>query len=185
MDEPVALTSKPDDAELVHAFRQGDRAAFEALVRRHQSVVWAVALRACRDKTAAEDISQRAFINAMERVDDLKGAFRPWLLRITVNLAKNHLRDNARLVPTGVVPDHPVDERGADERLDAARRSRRLRQAVETLSTRQREVVLMRIDGQLPFSEIAQTLGITQNNAKVTYHTAAKLLRERLGGMDV
>lgn len=185
MNEPVALTSEPDDVELVQAFRNGDRAAFEALVRRHQSVVWAVALRVCHDKTAAEDVSQRAFINAMQRVDDLKGAFRPWLLRITANLAKNHRRDNARFVPTHVVPDHPTDEPGADERLDAARRSRQLRQAVDTLSTRQREVVLMRIDGQVPFSQIAQTLGITENNAKVTYHTAAKLLRKRLGGMDV
>lgn len=185
MNEPVALRSNPDDVELVQAFRQGDRAAFEALVRRHQSVVWAVALRVCRDKAAAEDVSQRAFINAMERVDDLKGAFRPWLLSITANLAKNHRRDNARLVPTEIVPEHPHDEPGADERLDAARRSQRLREAIDALSIRQREVVMMRIDGQLPFSEIAQTLGITENNAKVTYHTATKRLREQLGGTDV
>lgn len=185
MNEPVALPSQHDDVQLVQAFRSGDRSAFEALVRRHQGVVWAVALRVCGERAAAEDVAQRAFLNAFERVGDLRGAFRPWLLQITANLAKNHRRDNARLVPTDTLPERPVDEPGADEQLTLAERARQLREAIGTLSTRQREVVLLRIDGQLPFSEIAETLGITENNAKVTYHTAAKRLRERLGGPDV
>lgn len=185
MSDLAAVAVPSDDVRLVEAFRGGDRAAFEALVRRHQGVVWAVAMRVCRDHAAAEDVSQRAFIAAMEHLDDLKGAFRPWLLRITANLAKNFRRDHARLVPTETLPDEASREPGADERLDAARVAQALRDAVLELPARQREVVTLRIDGQLPFAEIAATLGITENNAKVTFHTATKRLRERLGGLHV
>lgn len=185
MSDTAAMPLPADDVRLVEAFRGGDRGAFEALVRRHQGVVWAVAMRVCRDRAAAEDVSQRAFITAMEHLGELKGAFRPWLLRITANLAKNFRRDHGRLVPTETLPDEASRESGADEQLDAARVSRALREAVLELPDRQREVVTLRIDGQLPFSEIALTLGITENNAKVTFHTATKRLRERLGGLHV
>lgn len=176
------LTVMSDDVRLVEAFRQGDNRAFEALVRRHQGVVWAVALRVVGDRAAAEDVAQRAFINAMQSIDGLRGAFRPWLLRITANLARNHRRDNGRLVPTDTLPEETTDAPDAEERLDRRRESERLREAIETLSPRQRDVVLLRIDGNASFSEIAETLGMTENNAKVTFHTATKRLRERLGG---
>ena len=168
-----------DDAALVEAFRRGDRGAFETLVRRHQKV-----LRVCQDRVAAEDIAQRAFLTAYERIGELRGSFRPWLLRIAANLAKNHRRDGGRLVPTETLPEDIDHESHPDERLDEARRGQQLREAVLALPDRQREVVTLRIDGQLPFAEIAEALGITENNAKVTFHVATKKLRERLGGTD-
>lgn len=175
-------TAAPDDEALVQAFRAGDRRAFEQLVRRHQKPVWAVVWRFARDRDDADDLAQRAFITALERIDDLKGRFRPWLLRIAANLAKNHLRDNAKFVREEVEPDAPRSD--LDERLDDARRRARMRQAIETLSERQREVVLLRIDGQLSFAEVGEAIGITENNAKVHFHHAMKRLKERLGGSD-
>src|SRR6266478_5265883 len=55
------------DAELLAAFRAGDSRAFEALVRRYQRPVLAIARRFARDEDDAEDLAQRAFINASER----------------------------------------------------------------------------------------------------------------------
>src|SRR5439155_25104428 len=79
------------------AFRQGDVKAFEALVRRYQRPVLGIARRFCRDEDDAEDLAQRAFINASERAGGWRGgSFKSWLFRIVVNLAKNHVRDTAR-----------------------------------------------------------------------------------------
>lgn len=188
--EAAAVTTGPDDVALVQAFRSGDRRAFEVLVRRHQQPVWAIANRFAKDRDAADDLAQRAFMQALERIQELRGSFRPWLLRITANLAKNYIRDNARLVHTepGFEPppgtfDSPSSV-APDDAYDAAVRHHAVRQAVATLPDRQREVVLLRIDGQLSFAEIGEVLGITENNAKVTFHHAVKKLRESLGGRD-
>ncbi len=171
-----------DDRQLVEAFRRGDRRAFEVLVKRHQRPVWAIALRFAKDRDAAEDLAQRAFVQALERIGELKGAFRPWLMRIAVNLSKNHVRDHAKFA-RGEVPDRPVAP-WFEESLDEERQRSRVRVALSDLTRRQREVVLLRIDADLAFAEVAQALGITENNAKVTFHQAVKKLKDRLGGED-
>lgn len=182
-DEAGTRLGQPDDVSLVQAFKAGDRRAFETLVRRHQKVVWAVALRLTGDAVTAEDLAQRAFLRAFERIDDLRGAFRPWLLAITANLGRNHRRDNAKLTDFEGV-DEPFHQPDPGESLDEARRAERVRAAISRLPPRQREVLLMRIDGQLAFAEIASTLGITENAAKVNHHHAVRRLRELLGGND-
>jgi len=174
------LPSQPDDVALVRAFRAGDRRAFDALVRRHQAPVRALARRFCRDADEADDLAQRAFIRALEHVDELRGAFRPWLLRIVVNLARNHVRDTAKFVPADDAPE-PSAEAGQEAGIDAVRRAERLRSAIRTLPPRQREVVLLRVDGQLSFGEIGNALGITENNAKVNYHHGVRRLQQTLG----
>src|SRR3954471_4344803 len=168
------------DAELLDAFRAGDTRAFEALVRRYQRPVLAIARRFARDLDDAEDLAQRAFINASERAGGWRGgSFKSWLFRIVVNLAKNHVRDMARFDRDA---EHEPEPSAADahDRLEAREKQKTLREAVARLPRRQREVLLLRIDGDMPFGEIAQTLGITEVNAKVNFHHAVQKLKELL-----
>jgi RNA polymerase sigma-70 factor (ECF subfamily) len=169
-----------EDAELLQAFTNGDVRAFEELVRRYQRPVLAIARRFARDEDDAEDLAQRAFINASQRAASWRGgSFKSWLFRIVVNLAKNHLRDTARFDRgEDSSSEHPPVEASAEHRIEAAQRSRALREAVARLPRRQREVLLLRIDGDLPFAEIARTLGITEVNAKVNFHHAVQKLKE-------
>jgi RNA polymerase sigma-70 factor (ECF subfamily) len=171
-----------EDAELLQAFRTGDVRAFEELVRRYQRPVLAIARRFARDNDDAEDLAQRAFINASQRAGSWRGgSFKSWLFRIVVNLAKNHLRDTARFDRAeDSSSEHPAVEAMAEQRIESAQQSRALREAVARLPRRQREVLLLRIDGDLPFAEIAQTLGITEVNAKVNFHHAVQKLKEWL-----
>ena len=173
----------PSDAELLTAFRAGDSRAFEALVRRYQSPVLAIARRFAKDRDDAEDLAQRAFINAAGRAGGWRGgSFKSWLFRIVVNLAKNHLRDMARF-------DRSEEARraaaavqaSAHEQLEHAERQRIVREAIARLPRRQREVLLLRIDGDLPFAEVAAALGITEVNAKVSFHHAVQRLKSWLG----
>jgi RNA polymerase sigma-70 factor (ECF subfamily) len=53
---------------------------------------------------------------------------------------------------------------------------------VLALPRRQREVLSLRVDGGLPFRDIAETLGITENNAKVQFHHAVKRLKAQVVG---
>ncbi len=171
----------PGDAELLDAFRAGDVKAFEALVRRYQRPVLAIARRFARDQDDAEDLAQRAFINASERAGGWRGgSFKSWLFRIVVNLAKNHLRDISRFDRSEEAQEreHESSEPGAEERLARAQQQKALRAAVTRLPRRQREVLLLRIDGDLPFAEIARTLGITEVNAKVNFHHAVQKLKQ-------
>ena len=169
------------DAELLAAFRAGDRNAFGALVRRYQRPVLAIARRFARDEDDAEDLAQRAFINASERAEGWRGgSFKSWLFRIVINLAKNHLRDVARFDRSTEAAELETrsEASSAEERIARTQQQRALREAVARLPRRQREVLLLRIDGDLPFAEIAATLGITEGNAKVNFHHAVRKLKE-------
>src|SRR5436853_2513681 len=108
------------DAELLAAFRDGDSRAFEALVRRYQRPILAIARRFARDEDDAEDLAQRAFINASERAGGWRGgSFKSWLFRIVVNLAKNHLRDISRFDRSDAAQEQETGAPGpgAEERM--------------------------------------------------------------------
>jgi RNA polymerase sigma-70 factor (ECF subfamily) len=176
------------DEALVAAFLAGDDDAFGELVRRNERLVLSIVRRYTRTPEDARDLAQRTFLRAFTAARralgrDPQGAipFRRWLIRVSVNLAKNHLRnelrfDRAALRAIGPSEVPPV---GADELL-RAERAARLRAEVLRLPRRQREVVTLRLDAELPFAEIADVLGITENAAKVTFHHGSRRLREAL-----
>src|SRR5437016_13437937 len=129
------------DAELLAAFRDGDSRAFEALVRRYQRPILAIARRFARDEDDAEDLAQRAFINAAERVGGWRGgSFKSWLFRIVVNLAKNHVRDSARFDRSEEAAEIEADPTPAEapQRLVDREEREELRRAVARLPKRQR-----------------------------------------------
>ena len=176
--------NETSDADLLEAFRGGDARAFEALVRRYQRPVLSIARRFSADADDAEDLAQRAFINAAQRAGGWRGgSFKSWLFRIVVNLSKNHVRDNARFDRSEEAQEQEATPTEADahQRLEGAEQQKELREAIAKLPRRQREVLLLRIDGDLPFAEIAHTLGITEVNAKVNFHHAVKRLKSELG----
>ena len=87
-----------EDRSLVVAAKAGDMSAYEQLVRAHQATALRVAYLVTGDKGEAEDITQDAFINAyraLPRFDEGR-PFRPWLLTIVRNLARNRRRRSGR-----------------------------------------------------------------------------------------
>jgi len=182
----------PTDERLVRAYLEGDEAAFGVLVQRHQRLVLALVRRYARTPEEGADLVQQSFLRAFAaagrvfprmRLGDA-GAFRAWLLRVAVNVGKNHSRDRRRwrLEPVESADALPVEGPGATERLELEQRRRMVRAALGALSRRQREIFALRVDGELPFAEVARILGITENNAKVHFHHAVRRLRGKLGG---
>ena len=89
-----ADSAAPSDADWVNRARRGEAGAFEALVARFQALVSLVAYRQMGRQEAVEDVAQEAFVKAFLHLNDLDdpSRFKPWLLRITANLALDHLR---------------------------------------------------------------------------------------------
>jgi len=180
-----------DDGELVRDFFQGDTEAFGELVRRHQELVYKLLRRYSHDPDDAFDLSQRAFLQAFQaarrtRLEAMAGEgfpFKAWLVRIAVNLGKNHVRDAGRWAkaPVEVLEAERSPEPSAHAQLERAEAQRLTRLAVLRLPKRQREVFGLRVDGGLPFAEVARLLGISEANAKTHFHYAVKRLREEVG----
>lgn len=179
------------DPELCVSFLEGHDGAFAELVQRHQALVYGL-LRRYATPEEARDLTQRAFVQAMQAVRRLivrvrapkELRFRSWLLRIAVNLGKNHARQERRWqrLPIAVVEERSTPGPSALESLEQQEREHRVRATVVKLPKRQREVVSLRIDGDLSFSEIAECLQITENNAKVHFHHAVKRLQSLILG---
>ncbi len=178
-----------DEDALLGAWLVGDDDAFGELVRRHQPMVLAIVRRYAATSDDARDLSQRTFLRAFESARRAlarggRGAvpFKRWLVRVAVNLAKNHRRDAGRW-STGAVEPELLAAGGpsAPEVMEKAQATARVRRAVLLLPRRQREVLTLRLDAELPFAEIGEALGITENAAKVSFHLAARRLRAELG----
>lgn len=177
----------PDDADLLVAHLAGDAQAFSALVRRYERPVYRLALRYARDADEAEDLAQRTFLRVLAHAGDLRPGqpFAAYLFRIAANLCKNHLRDRARLV-FGLPLEAAAPDAGASpDALEAQQRRSKMREALARLPQRQRQVVSLRVDAELPFAQIAEALGITENNAKVNFHYAVKRLQKLVGAEEV
>lgn len=184
-----ARTLTPPDAELVARTRDGDAAAFDQLVRRYYSAAFAVAMAQLGQREDAEDVCQDAFLRSLERLDDCRepDRFAAWLLQIVRNQAHN-ARDKRRVrdaQPLDAGEDAGIaDERpraSSDGRAIARELRDALMAALRTLPERQREVVLLHDLEGWSHGEIAQSLGITENNCRQYLFTGRKALRARLG----
>lgn len=182
---PEAGPTVDEDTALVGAFLLGNDAAFGALVRRHEELVLRIVRRYAATADDARDLAQRTFLRAFEAARRAFGRagdgfpFRRYVIRIAVNLAKNHVRDASRWtrLPAAALDSAAADGPAPTEALEQAERAARLRREVLKLPRRQREVLTLRIDAELSFHEIADALDITENAAKVSFHHAARRLR--------
>jgi RNA polymerase sigma-70 factor (ECF subfamily) len=181
---PPAFPKPCDDEALVGRFREGDARAFDELVRKHQRAIYGLARRYVRDPDEAKDVTQRAFVKAFGGLRGLRGAgaFRTWLYKIAVNLALNHMRDRARLRPATEIKVEPAVDAVGTARLSDAENQARLRAAVAALPPRQRLVLELRVFDELPFRDVADVIGCSENAAKVNFHHAVKRLREIIHG---
>jgi RNA polymerase sigma-70 factor (ECF subfamily) len=175
--KPMAKpTDEPDDSSLVERFRAGERAAFDALVRRYQKPIYWLALRYVGNDADAKDVAQRALVQAFTKARELRegASFRTWVYRVAANLSLNLLRDRK---PQAALADD-VAIALAKEPLVEEEAQRRLRAAVKQLSPQQRLVVELRVFEELSFREVAEIADTTENSAKVSFHHALQRLRE-------
>ena len=166
-----------NEYDLVDRARSGDVAAYEELVRRYQGVATRVARMVAG--ADAEDVAQEAFVRAYNALDRFReGApFRPWLLRIVVNLAHNAVRTRGRQerVIARVAPVPAVS--AADDAVVLSDERRRLHDALRSLPERDRAVLTCRYLEGLSEAETGAVLGCRIGTVKSRTSRALDRLR--------
>jgi RNA polymerase sigma-70 factor, ECF subfamily len=168
-------------------------ADFEQIVRRYQRKVYRVMLLMLKNPDDADNLTQECFLRAYTSMEKFRGdcSVQTWLLRIAVNLVRDHARNRKagfwkgllRLDEGGVitVENEPAavtlsPERGmlAREELDAVWR------AVDGLSTRQKEVFVLRFAEEMELKEIAEVLNLRTGTVKAQLFRAVTSVREQV-----
>lgn len=189
-----AEAARADDyASLLRAAQSGSTQAMERLLMRAQEVAYRFSRTVCGAGAAdAEDAMQEALVKVYRYASRIRepGAFRAWLYRTVKNACLIHRRRRAHapthllsldeLVP-GAELSEPRDKGRGPEQLaiDAAMR-RRLQHALAELPASYRTVVFLRDVEGLSTREVAQVVGISEDNVKTRLHRARLQLRKSL-----
>ena len=167
---------------LVLAAQDGDAAAFEGLVRRHQRRAYAVARAVVLSHDDAEDAVQEGFLHAFRALSRFRPeqAFGAWLHRIVANAAldiarRRKVRDADQL-PESLASPHRDPAESEELRT-------RLASALETLGPRQRSVIVLHDVEGYKHAEIGALLGIPEGTARSDLHHARTHLRRLLGDL--
>ncbi|HMI31774.1 MAG TPA: RNA polymerase sigma factor [Candidatus Limnocylindrales bacterium] len=164
---------KPDrsavpDAEIIQLVLGGEIDAFDELVRRTRRPAYRLARRITRNHEDADDVVQDSYVKAYRALARFEAgrAFGPWFLTIVARSALSQIRQRTRRASV------PLDEPGADGTTladkipDAAmdvvgmQRLLDVEEALERLTDEQRAILALRVDGDLPYAEIATALDV-------------------------
>lgn len=163
------------DRDLVKGFMNGNEQCFELLLSRYKSKVFTTIYLIVKDRYIAEDLFQEVMIKIVRMIRSGKyneeGKFLPWVVRIARNLAIDHFRKVQRTplqretTEFSIFNSIPQSERSAEEQIIQDENSRYIKELIQELPDKQREVLIMRSYSDLSFKEIAGITGVSINTA--------------------
>ena len=166
------------DNELIKEFQDGNEAAFNELVKRHLPDTYGFFIKFTKDEIEAEDLAQDVFIKMFKALKKFRfeSEFKTYLFRANINMSNSYLRRNKwrNLLHLDQMPEPGYMDTSHEDEW----RRKDLWDAVAILPSRQRMVVTMRIAQEMPYREISEIMGISENSAKVNYHHAVKTLKD-------
>ncbi len=167
------------DMQLVEDVRNGQRSSFSELVKRHQRGLLRLSMRFMKDMDVAQDVVQEAFIKAYEKLNLFEGraSFKSWLYQITVNTARNKLREN-RYDFSNIDDVHLSVSAVAETALVHAAVSEIIQTQVDKLPFKQKTALVLRVYEDMSFAEIAEVMECPYDTAKANYRHALMKLKE-------
>lgn len=167
---------------------------FDEIVRRYQRRVYRVLFVLLGDADSADTLTQECFLRAYRKRESFRGECRidTWLLRIAVNLARDHQRSRRshfwkRLVglddahPQKVVPLQVSDPRGTPERVLLAQQElQAVWTAANGLPAQQRAIFLLRFGEEMSLADIAAVMGLKMGSVKAHLFRAIASVRAKL-----
>ena len=180
------VSRPPTEDELVERARGGDATAFAALVRDHKEIAFRTAYLIARNAADAQDAAQLGLTKAWRALPRFRrGApFRPWLLTIVANEARNRCRAKGRRAGLTVRAAHELPSGDAapspEGRAIAAESRAELLEALERLRADDRAVLSCRYLLDLGEEETAQVLSLRRGTVKSRTSRALERLREQL-----
>src|SRR5437764_991397 len=182
---PTKESVEPDDRQLVETIRGGESSAFETLVRRKTSKVYALCYRIIGNGEDAKDISQLVFIKLWENLGkyDPSYAFDTWLYRMVTNVAIDFMR-NKQSRENAVNSNLRLVKTSQDAEQGVVIQRKEIEQIFNTvshcLSPKQKTIFVMNQMDDLPSAEIAKILGCRESTVRNHLFNARKLMQQQL-----
>ena len=189
------------------ALKAGDEGAFRALIQRHHGPMLRLAMAYVRDRGVAEEVVQETWLTCLRSLDKFEGrsSLKTWLFGIVMNLARSRKRKEARILPFASFwqrddsdkkrPTVDPSRFGTDDlwasrpdswsnvpesKLLSIETLQRVKQAIESLPAKQREVITLRDVAGLDADEVCGLLSISAENQRVRLHRARAAVRKTL-----
>ena len=167
------------DNELIKDFQEGSEEAFNELVNRYLSSTYGFFRKFTDSSEEAEDLAQNIFIKMYKALKKFRfeSEFKTYLYRANINMSNTYLRRTKwkNMLHLDQAPEPSF----IDDSVESVWMKKELWDAIATLPKRQRMVMTMRLTESTPYREIATTLGMSENAAKVSYHHAVSTLKEK------
>jgi RNA polymerase sigma-70 factor, ECF subfamily len=178
-------SGSPEERALALAFKRGERDAYEAIHDRYEARVVSVCRRMLSDPDDAMEAAQEAFLRIYQGLPRFNGRYRlgAWIVRITTNVCLDQLRARSRR-PSEPAPlelldlESPMPE-DSDPQILFLRHAegRRVRKVLDTLPPLHRAALVLRDFEGIPYSDISETLEISEGQVKALLHRARKGFR--------
>ncbi|MFH1583475.1 MAG: RNA polymerase sigma factor [Candidatus Falkowbacteria bacterium] len=157
------------DEQLVAAYLQGGKEAFNLLIKRYLTPIFNYALDFVKDTATAEDLTQEVFVKVWRKIKkfDKKYKFKNWLYAIAKNTCLDYLKKNRainfselNLVDDNLMFEDLIKETGlsSQEKLERAHETNILNSAINKLPEKYKQTVKLHYLGGFKFREIAETL---------------------------
>lgn len=183
MQQPSEGNNLPDDlSPLLLAASRGDGAAWREILNRYGRRVFALAKSRCKDSDVAEEITQSVFATVAAKLGsgeyNERGRFESWLFRVAMNRVRDHIRRLRRRIEindhdtSSLRPAEPNEPQSDSSSLE------HLRQAMDSLSDSDREIIELRHHGGLSFKQIADSLEEPIGTLLARHHRALRKLKE-------
>jgi RNA polymerase sigma-70 factor (ECF subfamily) len=179
--------------ELMAKIAEGDNDSFEILVNRHQTSILNLIYRFIGDRTQAKDLAQEVFIRVWQAAKTYRpeAKFTTWIYRITANLCLNELKSSRRrklfqFLQFGEDQENTIEEVLVDaspspeDLLLSREQSRRISDALQSLSANQRMALVLRRYDNLSYQEIAKILNCSVSAVESLIVRAKRNLQEKL-----
>ena len=167
---------------MIARFRDGDKSAFNAIITQWEQPIYNFVYRQVRHHEDAQDLVQRIFVKAYEKLDLLRDdtRFKSWLYSIALNLCRDEFRrnknkqhisfDDYESIPAmkGLNNNCPADEEdnSGPSNLHKKEVCKLIEQALDQIPVEQREIVILKELQELKFTEIAEVLNLPVNTVK-------------------
>jgi RNA polymerase sigma-70 factor (ECF subfamily) len=182
----MADVDRRTDEELVEDYIDGDVAAFRVLIDRFHDPLMRFLIRLMGGRAQAEDVFQETFLQIHQSLGsfDPERRLKPWLFTIAANKARDALRRRQRRPTVSLsasvdtaegrsfVDLMEIDLPHVSEGMEQAELSERVQRAIDTMSPRLREILLLAYFQKMSYAQIAEVSGIPLGTVKSRLHSA-------------
>lgn len=179
-----------DDSQIIELYKSGEqRQAFNLMVRKYSERLYFVIRGIVHTHADTDDVLQNTWVSVWKALDTFRedSKLYTWLYRIAVNEAMSSLRKSRVRAALSLNDYSSVIENclRADETFNGDKLQLALQKAIASLPPRQKAVFTMRYFDELPYSDIAEILDVSESSLKTSYHIAREKVLEKIKKMDI